>query len=194
METRLLLVLLAPFALALLMPWLGARLGARTGWLALLAPLTSFAAVLSIYLLPQDARTLVQWPWIPSLGVTLTFMPDGLALFFGLVVTGVGVLVTFYAANYLDDHYRDHGKFYCYLLLFMGAMLDAQRFNPFLSRAMFIARCRDVAKQYGDAGVVASPQLWVAIAEDIAFYAAKTYKLAEKDVSLPGLPQLMNRG
>lgn len=123
METRLLLVLLAPFALALLMPWLGARLGARTGWLALLAPLTSFAAVLSIYLLPQDARTLVQWQWIPSLGVTLTFMPDGLALFFGLVVTGVGVLVTFYAANYLDDHYRDHGKFYCYLLLFMGAML-----------------------------------------------------------------------
>jgi multicomponent K+:H+ antiporter subunit A/multicomponent Na+:H+ antiporter subunit A len=124
METRLLIVLLAPFALALLMPWLGARLGARAGWAALLAPVVSFAAVVSIYLLPPEARTAVSWEWVPSLGGTLTFTPDGLALFFGLVVTGVGVLVTFYAANYLDDHhYRDHGKFYCYLLLFMGAML-----------------------------------------------------------------------
>lgn len=124
METRLLIVLLAPFVLALVMPWLGARLGARTGWAALLAPLASFAAVLSIYLLPPMERMAVAWDWVPSLGGTLTFNPDGLALFFGLVVSGVGVLVTFYAANYLDDHhYRDHGKFYCYLLLFMGAML-----------------------------------------------------------------------
>lgn len=123
METRLLIVLLAPFALALLMPWVGGRLGVRTGWAALLAPLASFSGVLSIYLMPAEARLPVVWDWIPSLGTTLTFNPDGLALFFGLVVTGVGVLVTFYAANYLDDHYKDHGKFYCYLLLFMGAML-----------------------------------------------------------------------
>ncbi|CAM2863926.1 hydrogen gas-evolving membrane-bound hydrogenase subunit E [Rariglobus hedericola] len=124
METRLLIVLLTPFLLALVMPWLGARLGSRTGWIALLAPLASCAAVLSIYLLPPMERMAVVWDWVPSLGGTLTFNPDGLALFFGLVVTGVGVLVTFYAANYLDDHhYRDHGKFYCYLLLFMGAML-----------------------------------------------------------------------
>lgn len=119
-----LIVLLAPFLLALVMPWLGGKLGARAGWAALLAPLASFLAVLSIYLLPPAERVAVEWDWVPSLGAALTFNPDGLALFFGLVVSGVGVLVTFYAVNYLDDHhYRDHGKFYCYLLLFMGAML-----------------------------------------------------------------------
>lgn len=118
-----LIALLAPFLLALLMPAAGRVLGSKAGWLALAAPLASFGAVLAILVAPLEARTAVAWDWLPSLGVTLTFHPDGLALFFGTVVTGVGVLVTFYAANYLDSSYRDHGRFYCYLLLFMGAML-----------------------------------------------------------------------
>ena len=123
MDTPLAILLLTPFLLALLLPAAGRRLGAKTGWLALLGPATAFAATLAIHLAPPEARLPVEWPWLPSLGLSLAFNPDGLALFFGLVVTGVGVLVTFYAACYLDDHYRDHGKFYCYLLLFMGAML-----------------------------------------------------------------------
>lgn len=116
-------LLLAPFLLALFLPWAGQRLGARTGWLALIAPLVSFGAVLQLCLSAPEMRAAVTWEWLPSLGINLTFNPDGLALFFGLVVSGVGVLVTLYAAHYLDDHYRDHGKFYCYLMLFMGAML-----------------------------------------------------------------------
>lgn len=123
METRLLTVLLAPFALALLMPWLGRRLGPGVGWVALLAPVLSFVGILGIYLLPGAERVPVSLDWVPSLGVALTFNPDGLALFFGFVVSGVGMLVAFYAACYLDGHYKDHGRFYCYLLLFMGAML-----------------------------------------------------------------------
>lgn len=124
MESRLLLILLAPVLVAFFMPWLGARLRARTGWVALLAPVLSCAGVVSLLGVPAAERTPVSWDWLPSLGVALTFNPDGLALFYGFVVSGVGVLVVFYAACYLDDHhYRDHGKFYCYLLLFMAAML-----------------------------------------------------------------------
>jgi multicomponent K+:H+ antiporter subunit A/multicomponent Na+:H+ antiporter subunit A len=124
MESRLLLILLAPVFVACVMPWLGARLRSRVGWVALLAPLLSCAGVISLLGVPAAERSAVSWDWVPSLGVALTFNPDGLALFYGLVVAGVGVLVVFYAACYLDDHhYRDHGKFYCYLLLFMAAML-----------------------------------------------------------------------
>jgi len=123
MDRLLLTLFLAPLLLAALLPTAGRRLGAKIGWLALLAPLVSFGTVLAMHAMPPEARTAVAWEWLPSLGVTLTFQADGLALFFGAVVTGVGVLVTFYAANYLDSGYRDHGKFYCYLLLFMGAML-----------------------------------------------------------------------
>lgn len=123
MDNLILVLLLTPFLLALLMPAAGRQFGAKVGWLALLGPVVCLAAVLAIHLTAPESRGAVAWEWLPSLGVTLTFNPDGLALFFGLVVAGVGVLVTFYAANYLDGHYRDHGKFYCYLLLFMGAML-----------------------------------------------------------------------
>lgn len=123
-EHWLLLALLAPFALAPLMPALGGRLGRRTGLVALAAPVVCVIALWRLLALPAAERTsAISWEWVPGLGVALTLLPDGLALFYGLVVAGVGVLVVAYAAAYLDDHYRDHGKFYCYLLLFMGAML-----------------------------------------------------------------------
>ena len=125
MDLPLLVLLLAPFALAPFLPALGRVLGAKTGWVALLAPLASFAAALQLRGLPPADRAVARvWEWIPSLGVNFSFTPDGLSLLYALIVSGVGVLVVFYAACYLDDHhYRDHGKFYCYLLLFMGAML-----------------------------------------------------------------------
>lgn len=123
MELLLFTALMAPLLLSLFMPMAGRHLGAKVGWLALLAPIASFAALVAIAAVPAADREVVAWDWLPSLGITLTFNPDGLALFFGLVVTGVGVLVTAYAASYLDGHARDHGRFYCYLLLFMGAML-----------------------------------------------------------------------
>ncbi len=123
MDSCLLTVILAPFVLAPFLPALAGRFGPRVGWVALLAPLASLAGVVGLWLMPAEARGPVAWEWVPALGATITFLPDGLALFFGFVVAGVGVLVTFYAACYLDGHYRDHGRFYCYLLLFMGAML-----------------------------------------------------------------------
>lgn len=102
----------------------GRRLGARTGWVALVAPLAS-AALLGV--LASDAAAgaarVVSIPWIPTLGLDLTFLLDGLSLFFGLVVSGMGALIVFYASSYLDDHYEHHGRFYAYLLLFMTAML-----------------------------------------------------------------------
>jgi NADH:ubiquinone oxidoreductase subunit 5 (subunit L)/multisubunit Na+/H+ antiporter MnhA subunit/uncharacterized MnhB-related membrane protein len=111
--------LLLPFALAA-----GPRWRARTGWLTMIAPLVAFGLLLQLALQSgPGARTVVELAWIPSLGLNLTFVIDGLSLFFGLVVSGMGVLVVFYAANYLDDHYQHHGRFYAYLLLFMGAML-----------------------------------------------------------------------
>ncbi len=118
-----LLLLLSPLLSAPLLLPLGRRLGARVGWAALVAPLLGLSACLALYLLPEAQRTTLSWAWIPRLGADLSFTPDGLALFFGLLVTGIGTLVTLYATHYLDDSYEHHGQFYCILQLFMGAML-----------------------------------------------------------------------
>lgn len=123
MTVLLLVLLISPFLSAPLLLPLGRRWGARVAWAALPAPLISFGACLALYLLPEAQRTLTAWDWIPRLGVRLSFTPDGLALFFGLLVTAIGSLVTFYGAYYLDDHYESHGQFYCILQLFMGTML-----------------------------------------------------------------------
>jgi multicomponent K+:H+ antiporter subunit A len=65
---------------------------------------------------------LSQSEWLPSIGLNLGWRLDGLGLMFGLLITGVGLLVILYAAYYLhaDD---PAGKFYVLLMLFMAAML-----------------------------------------------------------------------
>jgi len=60
--------------------------------------------------------------WIPSLGISLDFKIDGLSMLFGLMITGIGTLIYLYAAEYLKRDENIH-RFYCYLTLFMGAML-----------------------------------------------------------------------
>ncbi|MDT8388127.1 MAG: monovalent cation/H+ antiporter subunit A [Thiogranum sp.] len=60
--------------------------------------------------------------WMPISGLDLVFRLDGLGLLFALLILGIGLLVIVYARYYLSP--RDcMGRFYAYLLLFMGAML-----------------------------------------------------------------------
>jgi multicomponent Na+:H+ antiporter subunit A len=62
------------------------------------------------------------YEWIPSLGVNLTFLLDGLSLVFMLLICGIGMFILIYAGKYLHDDQR-LGRFFCYLMLFMGSML-----------------------------------------------------------------------
>jgi multicomponent Na+:H+ antiporter subunit A len=64
----------------------------------------------------------VAYPWVPGLGVDLSFYVDGLGLFFALLITSIGTLVLIYAGSYLAGHHH-LGRFYIYLLTFMAAML-----------------------------------------------------------------------
>ncbi len=60
--------------------------------------------------------------WVPSLGVDLSLMLDGLGSWFALIITGVGTLVLLYAAGYFEDPEK-YVRFASYTLLFMAAML-----------------------------------------------------------------------
>lgn len=60
--------------------------------------------------------------WVPSLGVRLEMLIDGLSLTFALLITGIGTLVTLYTTRYLGNH-PEYPRFVLYLMVFMVGML-----------------------------------------------------------------------
>ena len=86
-------------------------------------PLLLFAGLCTVW--PSVVRGevyFIEWPWMPSLDIDLRFRLDGLSLLFGLIVTGIGFLVTLFAAGYMAGHTHT-GRFFVYLHTFMLAML-----------------------------------------------------------------------
>ncbi|MDR7417858.1 MAG: proton-conducting transporter membrane subunit [Armatimonadota bacterium] len=68
----------------------------------------------------QPAR--VSLAWFPRLGVRYALLMDGLSLLFAGLITAVGVLIFVYSVAYMRRE-RGLGRFYAFLLLFLGAML-----------------------------------------------------------------------
>ncbi|TDR05963.1 monovalent cation/H+ antiporter subunit A [Marinomonas communis] len=97
----------------------------RTACAFLTAALPAIALFLILQMAPaildgQRFQTAIDW--VPSLGLSLAFRLDGLTLLFSLLILGIGLLVILYARYYLSSN-DNMGKFYCYLILFMFAML-----------------------------------------------------------------------
>lgn len=110
-------------ALAVGAPWLTKAGRTWTGWLLAVVPLT-MAGYFAAHI-PRIARgetVAAEYPWAPTLGISLSFYLDGLSLLVALLVTGVGALVLVYAGGYLYGH-AHLGRFYGFLVLFMAAML-----------------------------------------------------------------------
>lgn len=70
----------------------------------------------------RGERIIHQLDWIDSLGIHLTFLLDGLSLFFVLLVLVFGIGIIVYAHKYMEGTPQS-GRFMSYLLLFMVAML-----------------------------------------------------------------------
>lgn len=122
------LTLLAVFALAsLLLPVLVRAVGARAFAIAALVPAAAFvhAAMLTPAVLAgNDDPARTPWesvPWIPQLGLSLSFRMDVLGWVLTLIVTGVGALVLLYCRWYFRDS-TSIGQFAAVLLAFAGAM------------------------------------------------------------------------
>lgn len=119
----LLVAVLAPFVLAVFAPVIRRVAGPATGWLLALFPaaLTIFFAQ---FLDSVSAGGSIGFstPWVPSLGIHLSFYVDGLSLMFALLISGIGAFIVLYAATYLAKH-ADLGRFLMFILMFMGSML-----------------------------------------------------------------------
>jgi multicomponent Na+:H+ antiporter subunit A len=117
------LVILSPFALAIPAAWFVSRVPHRAGLLA------TWPALIAILLANEFRRTmnegrsrLVELPWAPSLGLSLSFNLDGLGLLFATLIAAIGALIVLYAGRYLQEH-PHAARFHASLFAFMGAML-----------------------------------------------------------------------
>lgn len=88
-------------------------------------PAALFVGFISLGPTVMDSNAIVQHVhWIPSLGISLSFRLDGLALIFSLLITGIGTAIFLYAAAYLPRNWQTP-RFFTTLLVFMASMLGA---------------------------------------------------------------------
>jgi len=95
----------------------------KAGWFAALPPLAIFVWLLTQLSAIQNGQELIEsYAWADALNLILRLRLDGLALFFGLIISGIGAAVALYTAHYLekDEH---QGFFYALLYAFMASML-----------------------------------------------------------------------
>jgi multicomponent Na+:H+ antiporter subunit A len=118
-----LFAVLAGFVAALFLGILGPKIRSVVGLIATLVPASLFAYFFSLTAtVSSSGAYTVTYPWVPSLGINLSFRVDGLALLFALLITGIGTLVFAFTSSYLKT-YKFLPRFYAYLSIFMGAML-----------------------------------------------------------------------
>ncbi|MWV54553.1 putative monovalent cation/H+ antiporter subunit A [Chlorobium phaeovibrioides] len=111
------------FLASAIAPVLYKRYRENFGWIAVLFPLYMFFGFLSRY--PEIAAgnsVRESLPWVPSLGINFSFLLDGLSLTFALIISLVGAAVFLFAGAYMKG-YRDAGRFYLYIGVFMTSML-----------------------------------------------------------------------
>ncbi|ELZ26728.1 NADH:ubiquinone oxidoreductase subunit 5 (chain l)/multisubunit na+/h+ antiporter, mnha subunit [Halogeometricum pallidum JCM 14848] len=127
-------VVFLPFVAAALTPAVFRVLGERTAYFAAATALVCFGLVTQLSL--AGAHGTVSYEWIPSLGVSLAFYVDGLALLIAFLASGVGVLILTYSGGYMHGE-PGQAKYYATLLAFLGSMLGVALASDLISLFVF---------------------------------------------------------
>jgi multicomponent Na+:H+ antiporter subunit A len=132
-----LIAVLSGFAASLAAPWFYKIAPGAAGWLIALLPL-GLMVYFAGFVEPIAAghAFVVSHNWVPSLGIQLSFLIDGLSLLFALLISGIGALIFTYAAAYLRGH-AQLGRFYSYMLIFMASMLGLVLANNLIAVYVF---------------------------------------------------------
>ena len=126
-----------PFLGALVAPLLTRLLGANAAWPLALVP--ALVCLQWLGFAPEVSRGEVVtggYAWVPSYNVSFSWLIDGLSLTFLLLISGIGTLIVLYSGGYLKGH--EHlGRFFSFILMFMGSMLGLVASDSFLMLFIF---------------------------------------------------------
>ncbi|AHK43756.1 putative monovalent cation/H+ antiporter subunit A [Ensifer sp. T173] len=132
-----LLALALPFVAALVAPLLTRLLGHNAAWILALFPAAIVLHFMGFW--PEVSRGEVVtggYEWIPSFNVSFSWLIDGLSLTFVLLIAGIGALIVLYSGGYLKGH-PQQGRFFSFILMFMGSMLGLVVSDSFLMLFVF---------------------------------------------------------
>jgi multicomponent Na+:H+ antiporter subunit A len=113
---------LSGFAAALAAPALVRRVRPLSGYLLAVLPAGLAIYFARLLFVTPPGGGLTSFAWAPSLNLAFSLNADGLGLFFAVLISGIGAVVVVYSGGYLAGH-PQLGRFYGWLLTFMGAML-----------------------------------------------------------------------
>jgi multicomponent Na+:H+ antiporter subunit A len=118
-------LLLLHAAMAGLAPLAYRRIGRRVFWLCAAAPAAAISWAASRAATITNGRPVTESvAWVPQLSLELTFQLDAFGLLMIALVSGIGVIVFWYAGSYFAGHETPKlGAFAAQLTLFAGAML-----------------------------------------------------------------------
>lgn len=116
-----LFAVLSGFVFALFFAVLGKKYFGKIINFTPLLPLSLFVYFTS-FLFTNRINEKIDYKWVNSLDINLTFNIDYLGILFSMIITGIGTLVYFYATYYMKNHEKIL-RFYAFLSIFMGAML-----------------------------------------------------------------------
>ena len=131
------LALALPFVGALVAPLLTRLLGHNAAWVLALFPAAIVLHFTRFW--PDVAKGEVVtggYAWIPSFNVSFSWLIDGLSLTFVPLIAGIGMLIVLYSGGYLKGH-PQQGRFFSFILMFMGSMLGLVVSDSFLMLFVF---------------------------------------------------------
>ncbi len=118
-----LLTVLLPFAAAPLVAWVARFNRFASAWAAGATTLLSLVLFIPAALRDQPGSAIVSsQAWLPQIGLDLAFRVDGLSILFTGLILIIGLLIILYARYYLSAK-DSMGRFFAYMMLFMGSML-----------------------------------------------------------------------
>ena len=137
MDASIALVAVAPFVAAALAPLVHRIARPFAGWVLALVPAGLFLLLLTLVeQVVAGGVIAARIGWVPAFDLELSFLVDGLSLTFALTISGIGTLIVLYSGAYLRGH-PHLGRFFAFLLAFMGAMLGLVLSDNMLALFMF---------------------------------------------------------
>ena len=135
-ESLLLIAVFLPLFIAPVVGFFARSLSLNVAWIGIGTAITSASLIGRIIKLTKGLPFVISYNWVPAFDLQLSFLVDGLSLFFGLVITCIGAFVLFYARFYMSLK-DENGRFFAYLMLFMFAMLGTVFSNHLLLTFLF---------------------------------------------------------